>query len=176
MIDSARNRLKEDDTRTTSGANTIDLPLKKLTATLALLPIVSSTTQYRMQVSVHGHFALKRRRLSVACAKVLKCLRLIQTIQASVKRRLKNYMFLSVCRSFFVEADDCRPFSARLSAQSIRIWMMKPLAQMAWAVGTCHLSGITMPFAKADHMLERRWPTKGSKHRWWNPLLKWHGQ
>jgi hypothetical protein len=31
------------------------------------------------------------------------------------------------------------------------IWMMKPLAQMAWAVGTCHLSGIAMPFAKADH-------------------------
>ena len=80
-----------------------------------------------------------------------KCLRLIHTIQASVKRRLKNYMFLSVCRSFFVEADDCRPCSARLSVQSIRIWMMKPLAQMAWAVGTCHLSGITIPFAKADH-------------------------
>ena len=38
-----------------------------------------------------------------------KCLRLIHTIQASVKRRLKNYMmFLSVYRSFFVEADNCR--------------------------------------------------------------------
>jgi len=31
------------------------------------------------------------------------------------------------------------------------IWMMKPLAQMAWAVRTCHLNGITIPFAKADH-------------------------
>ena len=38
-----------------------------------------------------------------------------------------------------------------MTPQRIRIWMMKPLAQMAWAVGTCHLNGIAMPFAKADH-------------------------
>ena len=126
----------------------IDLPLIKLiTATLAL-PIVSSTIQCKSQYM--GTLPWKGGGYQWRALRY-KCLRLIHTIQASVKRRLKNYMFLSVCRSFFVEADDCRPYSARLSVQSIRIWMMKPLGQMAWAVGTCHFSGITIPFAKADH-------------------------
>ena len=145
---------KKEDTRTTSGANTKDLPLLiklKATSTLAL-PIVSSTIEYRMKVSVYmGTLPWKGGGYQWRALRY-KCLRLIHTIQASVKRRLKNYMmFLSVCRSFFVEADDCGPCSARFSVQSIRIWMIKPLTQMAWPVGTCHLSGITIPFAKADH-------------------------
>ena len=52
---------------------------------------------------------------------------------------------------FFRRSWQLQALSAWLS-QSIRIWMVKFLAQMAWAVGTtCHLSGIAMPFAKADH-------------------------
>ena len=60
-------------------------------------------------------------------------------------------MFLSICRSFFVEADDCRPCSARLSVQSTQIWMMKPLAQMAWAVGK-------MPFEWNSNAFRKSWP------------------
>lgn len=97
---------KEEDTRTTSGANTKDLPLLiKLKATLAL-PIVSSTIQYKSQYM--GTLPWKGGGYQWRALRY-KCLRLIHTIQASVKRRLKNYMmFLSVYRSFFVEADNCR--------------------------------------------------------------------
>ena len=40
---------KEEDTRTTSGASTIDLPLIKLITAALALPIVSSTIQYKSQ-------------------------------------------------------------------------------------------------------------------------------
>ena len=97
---------KKEDTRTTSGANKIiDLPLIKLTAKLAL-PIVSSTIQYKSQYM--GTLPWKGGGYQWRALRY-KCLRLIHSIQASVKRRLKNYMmFLSVYRSFFVEADNCR--------------------------------------------------------------------
>ena len=100
---------KKEDTRTTSGARKHDRSSSPHQAhsDVSIASIVSSSTiQYKSHYM--GTLPWKGGGYQWRALRY-KCLRLIHTIQASVKRRLKNYMmFLSVYRSFFVEADNCR--------------------------------------------------------------------
>ena len=87
----------------------------------------------------------------MACAKV-QVLAIYSQHPSEREEKTQELHDVSLCLSlFFRRSLQLQACSAQLSVQSIRIWMMKPLTQMAWPVGTYHLNGITIPFAKADH-------------------------